>query len=403
MIKWTSWDNKKLKKRPSILAVIETLVASGISLGLAIYYEVWLHIAVSTIIAPILLLRTPTSTRLGLKVFVDEGYKARRWYKEKQAFIAIFSSMFWISTPFLIWVLYQYWSPATFIAFVMTWFTLGYLLRVFAILALVVKIKCTCTTIYHRFSYSIGSIPKNWAQICFMTDMSCPPEIVPEIEKYEAGKYFRSSNFFRSFLLPHKKNKIISALDYFAMIFSTATMYATSYLYRLSLKSSSIIYLPLLWVVRQDRVDDKNISIRLEEICSVFWEKVKRGYALLVIVSSLGVVAYILSIGKIKGMVLDNWIIQFWIPVESVGSWHITRLGAALVTWWLLWYAQTSKLDLTNSSNSNTEKILSRLLIAEGTRFVLSLFTLACGGYLLVSNVDWSIVPKIEWLPEGML
>ena len=57
-MRWFSNHESAARGEVSILAIIETLIAISISIGIAIYYDTTLHILISACIAPFLLLRT---------------------------------------------------------------------------------------------------------------------------------------------------------------------------------------------------------------------------------------------------------------------------------------------------------------------------------------------------------
>jgi len=68
-IRWHSTVESAEKLEFSVLAAVESVCAVSLSLWVAWYFQTYTHLVVAIGLAPLLLLRTDESTRLGLKWF----------------------------------------------------------------------------------------------------------------------------------------------------------------------------------------------------------------------------------------------------------------------------------------------------------------------------------------------
>jgi hypothetical protein len=123
------------KGRPSLLAIIETIIAIALTATVAIKFNTLMHVIVGSLIAPFLLLRSPESVRLGLKWF-------QRAIPQKTID-----------------------NPARQLFFTLIILFLSIAIRIGATLRHVVK--------------GIPEIPSNWSRVVLCTDALSPVEFVP--------------------------------------------------------------------------------------------------------------------------------------------------------------------------------------------------------------------------------
>ncbi|MBF0368608.1 MAG: hypothetical protein HQL52_04045 [Magnetococcales bacterium] len=69
-IRWISTDESIAKGEPTVLAIVETLLAICAYWWIAWYYDTHYHLLISITIAPLLLLRSKESTEKGVAWFV---------------------------------------------------------------------------------------------------------------------------------------------------------------------------------------------------------------------------------------------------------------------------------------------------------------------------------------------
>jgi len=236
---WLSSMESVNKLQFSILALLETLVAIGISFFVWIYYEFYEHIIMGLIIAPLFFLRTKKSEREAIALLL----KLLRVEKQNKFFMVPFILLFisilyhykisWYITGFLlfflilyicIFIIYYKTIPEllkkfilfiTSILIILIWINEYFKLLELSFLSLNAMLTTSTVTwfgskfgfsilliyVYHiratiysffikiyitikNLSFkSIIIIPKNWFKVIMSTDIFLTPEILPTIEQ----------------------------------------------------------------------------------------------------------------------------------------------------------------------------------------------------------------------------
>ena len=122
------------------LAIIETVAAVALYVGIGVYFETVTHLALAVVVALFMLLRTETSAEWGLGVF-------------KRAVDLIDFMPEPIQFPVIL-----LFSPVV-----------GTVIRVVATVYWAVRMPIN----------TLSEIPQNWLRQCFCTDFFHPPEILP--------------------------------------------------------------------------------------------------------------------------------------------------------------------------------------------------------------------------------
>lgn len=251
-------------------------------------------------------------------------------------------------------------------------------------------------------------------------DLHHPPEPVPGMEMLhpEGLELFRFSPFLKSW-------RDVLTEDYWiarwigwviTVPLVAVVLYAPPMLYRLSLKSTSLVYLPFLWVIRDSFHSDLNLRERLIDLKHSSFERLKRWYAGFVLVG-LNLVPLALY------LVVHSWAAEllrrlhasvhpglqtllaaflFLQPDQvEVKGWHVARFLNASITLWMFWFAE-SKLRLLDFHKpvpeGRTTALLNSALLVRGT---LTLYIIFCTLYLLLGAVDWHELARlrIKWFP----
>ena len=225
---------------PTWLAIIESVAAMAFALVIAIKFNTLLLIAIGSCIAPVLLMRSPQSIELG-----------KRWFEiglpEQTS-----------ESKFKLGILYLR---------VLIW---SVFVRVFA-------------TLRHPI-VGIKNIPDNWSRVVLCTDIRTPMELVPgtgtvrevlqgitEDEEWANPFFlifviaFYAAIFFTIavFVLPSLNDGILkfviisillilflSSLLALHVFVSFLTCFVSAYFFRFSMKSTAILWLPLLFILR---------------------------------------------------------------------------------------------------------------------------------------------------------
>ena len=140
--------NRDMTAKFSWLALIETLLASGLMWIIAIRYEHLWYLLVSATVAPLLLLRNPYSTKLGV-----------RWYR---AYLERMNHRITID--------------------VTRRFNSGHRLALYVpvtIQATILKVRATIHSLFVHTLLAIRAIPRNWSTVCFRSDLFTEIDAVP--------------------------------------------------------------------------------------------------------------------------------------------------------------------------------------------------------------------------------
>ncbi len=399
----------------SLLAITETVVATLIVVYFALWRNSLFLIALTTLAAPSLLLRTKESQKMGLELF----------QKLFKCFSPGLNSRFDIVT-------YHYiYNDSTNIFCVLLIFLLTAIFSFLAFAASVVaKVIATAACLFRNPLGTLLAIPKNCRRICFSLDLAHAPEIVPGIEIADiselkifgrsADKYLKINVMTTTFRPSMQKGVWLSVYYITVSITLLSTVYLPSILYRISLKSTSLAYLPLIWSIRRNLSPGDGVKAKVGDVIEDGMERLSRWYALIVIgffttipgallllsdsmrAQLSGTVAPFISsaISPVLGYQLLK-IVSFVTPdgVE-IGSWHLTRLAGAFVTIWLYNYARKIRRRIDNGIPLSAD-VERRIGVAAFIRSLLGIWTSVCSVGIILTAVRWYELPAvvIRWFP----
>jgi hypothetical protein len=247
-MRWVSNSESVRRGEPSVLAIAETLIAMGLSLWIAVHYGTVRHVAIGSCIAPFLLLRTDDSAGLGLRVY----FKLRSlWIRRRRL-----RSWFWVSVLAIPWACMQ------------------------GLMFIAIRFLATVMAIARKPASVVHAIPRNWRRLTVATDFCVSPQILPlpddparsprELRFFDLGfglyvwiTEWRPLNLVRQ---THAQGARFWITLIFAGSFKWLLLLLAGFLailYRLSLKSTAIIWFPLLWALRAVAPSDQPLRARL--------------------------------------------------------------------------------------------------------------------------------------------
>lgn len=387
-MRWFSNHESAARGEVSILAIIETLLATSISIGIAFYYDTTLYILISACIAPFLLLRTDDSTELGLKWF---GW----WFDKLESVLAYFDAKIDTSGNLAESLFYP--------ILVLVYFLLIFFPLV-ALASVIIKFAATLLSFLCNPIASISFIPRNWLRVTLSTDLATPPELITGLDTSDFAKKHGISFAELVFDI---KNQVLKK-DFFLVVLLSAFVavwFAPAILYRLSLKATSIIYLPFIWLVKPPKTDVDE-QTQLELIKDSQLEKIKRFYAwfVVLVLTALPIALYLWGMQLPWAELQTSVLAEYFAPlqgIDSIDSWHITRFLAALLTLVMCYaIADVMLIKLRRYADLPLGAAVFWLGVLGKLRLVFTLWTIGCGLYLLSLQVDWENLPKIDWLPS---
>ena len=371
----STWESVS-KMELSALAILETVLAISISIWISIHLDTILYILISTLIAPFLMLRTQASITQGLN-----------WATIANIYIEKISSPFNKKKKPNI-------NSLTYI------FSLLLIAVLILLTAITIKIGATVKTLFTHPIDCIKAIPLNWWKISLSTDIRFLPEILPDSESPNIKEFTRIPRLSRISLDSQlfRGNFINRILAYILFVIIFSILFIPPLLYRFSLKSTSYIYFPFIWIVNNKTTNENYLS-SLELIRRSQFEKLRVYFSFAVIIITLVPIFTNLALLKIGNIIPNTVMLKYFIPVYSIDSWHISRLIAAMITIVIFWLADKYLIIYRNQPNYNFQ--ISSMLInsLSKIRTSFSLWTIVCGIYLLNQQMNWSDLPTINWIP----
>jgi hypothetical protein len=261
----------------------------------------------------------------------------------------------------------------------------------------------TLVVIYNLIRHpvrSIGAIPLNWYRIVWCTDMMHLPELFPGIELKKHHTLVSSFSRFK-FLSALGEVADATLLSRCILGLVIPIVYFPVLLYRWSLKSTALFYLPFVWIIGFPKsfADLKNHFDReLVILQKSALARVQLTYAWIVVILFTALPVFIeiqlnsLSSNSSLGWkVLANSIAPFFLMIE-VEAWHISRFAAALITIGLWLYIDRLLIQRHQFKEpaGETNWGINVIFHLHRLRQVLSLFTLACAAYLVYEIVPWA-------------
>lgn len=258
-----STQESVLRNEISILAIIETVIVLSLSLFIAIYYNYFWHIAICSSLGIFLLLRTDVSTHRGLSwfdviyvkffKFALKPFKNKILKTEESKDLGFFQSLI-----------------------------IAYVLLIVGFISFFIKILATLFTVLQKPLYSIKEIPYNWFRIAFAIDLINPPELVPGYENYDF--HLKFLNNIKWSVSGRKVLSTITSREHasFSILLASSPAYITylllylsAFLYRFSLKSTTLIYFPLIWLIGGTNQKQKNIKLIVDDLLDSKYERLK--------------------------------------------------------------------------------------------------------------------------------
>ncbi len=357
----------------SLLAIVETIIASSIAIYLSVKFNSFKWIAWSACIAPFLLLRTEESTNYGIDLFD----KRVDWIRSK-----MFKSLYRIDFSWRMWFNVLYGLSIAFY---------------FAIMPILVRFLSFIVAIWRHPLKSFSSIPENWIRATMSIDVCVPPEVVPgyEVQGPDDKMKFRH---LRDLSLWEKGDySVLKLLEAAVVIPTLILLFVPPLLYRWSMKATSIVYAPLLWIVRSSRgIADIPDSLKLIRKSDLM--RIAVCYSTLVII---GFVLKLLLMMKWGNFVawwnttpLTEFLAIYVMPAE-IPIWQLAAFINAFCAIGIFIYAKEASLRMDTGDPWSTKTVEAILRYSGLVRCALSLYMIVCTGYLTVQAATTWNLPKL--------
>ena len=375
---WHSSPETTNRLELSVLALVETLIAIAIYMWIASLGYV-VHLIIAAVAAPFLLLRTKESTEFALSL--------RKTEKDILVF-TVLDKLPDNSPHWIVYIVYPFLVPVIVIEFLIVrgWATLR-----FAILAPM---------------NTLESIPRNWWRTVGCLDSFHPPEVLPgaalqlnlKDPDHDITELLIPTKGIRE-VLQEERNNFEDYMVSFLALFLMVAIAIPSIIYRYSLKGSSIVYLPLVWIAytaRRGKTWD-----RIRELCTVALHQFRRLLAVFVI-------AFVLSKVFLQYLWTDvaGWIqahssnpqaLLIMLVPEEIPRWQLTSALNGVLVWVAFFIADRVFKTSDNRSVG---------LIADGSLRIIWTLSAALSFYTIsvliynVMSLEWKLPAIGEcWTP----
>lgn len=362
----------------SKLAILETIIAIAIYTFIAVRYGT-LHLALSACIAPLLLLRTEDSTKLG----IEFGNRIFGLHHD------IFNEFRHVKLV----------GPLSF-------FVIG--LPMLGILILLTRFTATVTSLIKRPLSCISNIPRNWVQIVFKIDSSIEPVALPGLEKGETVLGGISSSTLKSYegfrFLRNKKFdpekpflEAIALIIVFTPILSFISL--PPLIYRYSLKGTALLLSPFIFIAHS--ASTINIENYFRNVISTAIHKIRLIYAglyTLAFATKFSVLVGILTIGaNIQNTRAKEIFNAYFVP-DAIPPWQYASLINCILAVSMFFIADFAVTNIDRDKGWDAVPLALDYFvrIAKIIAGVLTIYTIACTVY-----IAYTLVPGIDWPPLG--
>jgi hypothetical protein len=191
------------------------------------------------------------------------------------------------------------------------------------------------------------NIPTNFRRTLFVVDLRHPAELVPGY----SGPFANTSTAFLALGWNSPLKASSNLLGYVAF-------FVPAYLYRLSIKSTCWLYLPLVYIANE-RERDVTPAHFVDRVIRGGWELWRRALALLTLIAFAMTTYASILFHEFTGSITHRTIapkiispIEFMFQFDFSGKWwQYCSLAGALITGWLFLQAKEMRVDLDHAKS----------------------------------------------------
>lgn len=292
----------------SVLAMFETVLAISLFLYIGFASGYWYHLIVSASLAPLLLLRSELSTNIGIEKFRSLDKEEYSYRNRGGRYLSGVSLALWS------------------------------LLALFAI-----RIYATLQSIRIIGVRIVTNIPRNWRRVALCMDFAHHPEAVAGIEVYSAThpsesrlKEITITSLIRRYKTGNE-GKPLNIKIFRTMVYSWVflCLFIPSIILRLSLKTSTIAYLPFIYFSREIGLSQGDAYVRFKRVveakAGLIWAIMGVWIVLTIIpIVFATFIATLTHSHELPGYV--DHILNYLTPVPTLERWNVVRALCATIT-----------------------------------------------------------------------
>jgi hypothetical protein len=236
----------------------------------------------------------------------------------------------------------------------------------------------------------ILSLPENWRRTLFAIDLSYPPEIIPGYRKPDLGQI--------SYLMAEIKQGA-NSLERLVWLIGFVIMFLPAYFYRLTIKSTCWFYLPIIYIVRTQR-----LSTNPRLLADLLWTNPFEWWRRFLATLVLGTLVASHAIAASARAALPTEIVSpleyvFLIDPGAIKPWQWFNLGSALLTVIIFLCAGTFRIFVRHARTDNSlRRVVSwRAIFLE---YCMRLRNVSTGLFLLIAFLHVLVWKVPEYVPS---
>ena len=378
-MRWVSSKESVAKGEVSVLAIVETLCAIALVFYLSAHFNTLRWLAIAMCVSPLLLLRTEESTRLGIKWFdhawaafsslhakADDGL-AEKWRNSSRKY-----SIVWIARI----------GVAVLVQMILE--------TLFIVVPPVLRVTATLISTLKQPFAALSEFTKNWTRVTVALDSRFAPELMPEHPLVTFGYTLRTAS---------REQR-----GYFLSFSSLPFLFLPALFYRWSLKATSIIYAPLVFVARSTFSEGNDLRTKLELIKRGDLSRIRVLYGIAAIAAFLVKLVLMAKWSGFAAWWNGNPITEFlalYVAPSEIPKWQLAERANSVLAIGSMFFARHALLR-SDLGHPFPETPVKRILgFVSGLRWVLALYAIVCTGYITMRAArDWNL-PALgqKWWP----
>ena len=265
-----------------------------------------------------------------------------------------------------------------------------------------IKIYAILRSLFRQPVACLLAIPRNFVRSIACIDLAFVPHFIPGAEDVRS-EYIEFDVLFLPKLAKKAWTVSPSAIEILKMIVVLVTFFPLSVLaltYRWALKSTAILWLPLVWIVIQAQ-PSKEVTPHLDFLRRSAWSRMMRTYSLIVLVGFCAKLAILFGVWKLRR---SGWLGPLGIATTELARLLISLSGGCRRAKRSVGMGRLLSCGSTppgaGTAEAATEPGCGEEFAAfQVARTTLSLYVIACTFYITASvawQTDW---PPIRVIP----
>jgi hypothetical protein len=356
-MRWVSNQESVAKGEVSMLAIAETLLAITLVFYLAAHFNTLRWLAFAICVSPLLLLRTEESTRLGIDWWDRWVTWEERWdYQGDKLVITIL------------------WAIAVIV--------------IACAVAFAIRAAATVVGVLSNPACSLRAIPQNWSRVTLAMDSRFPPEFIPG----------HPSETLQSTLEGMTGLPLVAALLFLVPPFVPAIIY------RWSLKATSIIYAPLVFVAQSTFSEGTDVRTKLQLIKRSDLSRIRALFGIVTIIAFLTKVILMMKWNGFVAAWKGNPIVEFlslYVAPAEIPKWQLAEVANSVLAVGVMFFARYALLRYELNKPLWETPIKRIIGFVSGLRWTLALYAIVCTGYITIREArHWNLPPLGQkWIP----